>query len=67
MRPFREHRILLAIAVVLFCGLSPVGAQELRAAGLSGAFTRAGVDFNVGIVGDQRMLAGGGQAKADEE
>ena len=35
--------------------------DSIKIAGHTGAFTRAGVDFDVGIVGYQRMLAGGGR------
>jgi len=38
--------------------------DSIKLAGHTGAFTRAGVDFDVGIVAYQRMLAGGGQAEA---
>lgn len=41
--------------------------DSLKLAGHTGAFTRGGVDFDVGIVGYQRMLPGGGRAKADGE
>ena len=35
--------------------------DSIKIAGHTGAFTRAGVDFDVGVVGYQRMLAGGGR------
>jgi hypothetical protein len=41
--------------------------DSLKLAGHTGAFTRAGIDFNVGILGYQRMLAGGGAAKTNGE
>ena len=36
--------------------------DSIKIAGHTGAFTRAGVDFDVGILGYQRLLAGGGRA-----
>ena len=41
--------------------------DSLKLAGHTGAFTRAGIDFDVGILGYQRMLAGGGAAKTNGE
>ena len=38
--------------------------DSIKIAGHTGAFTRAGADFNVGILGYQRLLAGGGPAAA---
>ena len=41
--------------------------DSLKLAGHTGAFTRAGADFDVGVLGYQRMLAGGGRAKTSRE
>ena len=53
------------IGLTLSIPLSRKGS--IKIAGQTDAFTRAGVDFDVGIVAYQRMLAGGGQPESTSE
>jgi len=41
--------------------------DSIKIAGHTGAFTRAGVDFDVGLVAYQRMLAGGGSRPTGQQ
>jgi hypothetical protein len=53
----RNSRIGLTLSI-------PLSRKDsIKIAGHTGAFTRAGVDFDVGILAYQRMLAGGGRAQ----
>ena len=57
----RNSRIGLTLSIPLS------HKDSIKVAGHTGAFTRAGVDFDVGILGYQRMLAGGGGAERTSE
>ena len=57
----RNSRIGLTLSI-------PLSRKDsIKIAGHTGAFTRAGVDFDVGIVAYQRLLAGAGRPQAGDQ